>query len=385
MDGLTAPPSCFGENTWRSSSIWHAPRSGREPASISRGCSGRTRMKAQRDTRSTKRFELCARRQVTTRSTRPRARYGWPFRPCALMRKTWNSGRPRESGPRPRRWWPGSFFEGFGLPGSGPFEDWLAAERRHWTERSTHVLLGLCDALLREGRTEAALSAARRADGLDPLDERAARAVMGASALLGDSAAALDHFSRGTRSAPNPRDRLRSRCRHPIARRPHPLRVRRQDTTRRSHPERGGAPTGTIGGPRSGAELLLVHWERCQAGGGAAGLLLVGDSGTGKTRLLEEFLARVADRRVDGSGSCRRRRRGRGRWRPHRTRARRPARSTRPPRGVSGSHWCVRRPASRVGGAVSARCRRSRADDHRGVFDDCGRLGRRRAAGPRRG
>lgn len=186
----------------------------------------------------------------------------------------------------------GEFLEGFGLPGSGVFEDWLAAERRHWTERSTWVLLGLSDALLREGRTEAALSAARRADGLDPLNERAARAVMGASALLGDSVAALDHFARYTErhtreigSTPGADIRmLADRIRAGSAGRTRPA------AATRSAEERRRAPL--VGRARE-LDQLLEHWERCQAGGGAAGLLLVGDSGTGKTRLLEEFLGRI--------------------------------------------------------------------------------------------
>src|SRR6185436_14779842 len=39
--------------------------------------------------------------------------------------------------------------------------------------------------------------------------------------------------------------------------------------------------------------LLLEQWERCRSDGGATALLVLGDDGSGKTRLLEEFLARV--------------------------------------------------------------------------------------------
>ncbi|HEV8357632.1 MAG TPA: AAA family ATPase [Gemmatimonadales bacterium] len=186
----------------------------------------------------------------------------------------------------------GEFLEGFALPENSAFEDWLAVERRHWTARSTRVLLEHSDALLREGRADEALTVAHRADGLDPDNELVARAVMGACAVLGDSAAALDHFARFAErrireigSGPGPEIRvLADRIRTARAGRPRPAVGKTDVADRRRAPLVG-----------RGRELqrLLEHWERCRAGGGAVALLLVGDAGTGKSRLLEEFLARV--------------------------------------------------------------------------------------------
>ena len=186
----------------------------------------------------------------------------------------------------------GEFLEGFALPGSDTFEDWLAAERRHWTARSTRVLLGHGEALLREGRTEEALAVARRAAAIDPESELVVRAVMGACAVLGDSAAALDHFTRfadrrnrESGSGPGAETRvLADRIRAATAGRARSARASPSDGDRRRAPLVGRAHE---------LEHLLEQWERCRAGDGAAALLLVGDVGCGKTRLLDEFLARV--------------------------------------------------------------------------------------------
>jgi DNA-binding SARP family transcriptional activator len=186
----------------------------------------------------------------------------------------------------------GEFLEGFALPGSDGFEDWLGTERRHWRAQSTRVLLGHSETLLRQGRADAALEVARRADAADPGHELVARAVMSACAVLGDSGAALEHFARFTEhrarengSGPGAEtrqlaERIRTagggRARHVIA--PAPGGERRR------------AP---LVGRAGELEDLLAPWERCRGGGGATALLLLGDDGTGKTRLLEEFLARV--------------------------------------------------------------------------------------------
>ncbi len=194
----------------------------------------------------------------------------------------------------------GEFLEGFGLPGCDGFEDWLAAERQHWTARSVGVLLGHCAALLREGRAEAAVSAARRADAIDGNNELVARALMGASAILGDSAAALDHFARYTErlariidGTPGPEIRaLAERIRSARPGRPRPL------PGGATEPERRRAPL--VGRARELA-LLLEHWDRCRAQGSATALPLIGDAGTGKTRLLQEMLARI---RVAGGAAA---------------------------------------------------------------------------------
>src|SRR5262245_9727254 len=58
----------------------------------------------------------------------------------------------------------GEFLEGFAVPGAAGFEDWLAAERRHWNGRARDALLECAEALLARGNAAAAVAAGRRAD-----------------------------------------------------------------------------------------------------------------------------------------------------------------------------------------------------------------------------
>jgi DNA-binding SARP family transcriptional activator len=183
----------------------------------------------------------------------------------------------------------GEFLEGFGVAGCEGFEDWLAAERRHWSARCTGALLGWSDALLREGRAAEALAAAARAGDLDPLSEAAAMAGMAALAAQGDLGAALSlaerlaarlrelHLEPGTELL-RLGDRLRrGRTRPRVPSPPAPAERRRAPLVGRS---------GALGS-------ALDTWDRARAGQGASILVLEGDAGTGKSRLLDELASRA--------------------------------------------------------------------------------------------
>jgi len=184
----------------------------------------------------------------------------------------------------------GEFLEGFAVPGADGFEDWLASERRHWSGRSVAALLGWSGELLRQGHAAPALDAARRAETLDPASNSAACGVMTALAGLGDPGAALAHAERFT-------ERLRELGTTPaeetgrLAERIRKGRLRaRPPAFQPARVEQRRAPL--IG---RGHELgtLLDVWDRCRSGQGAAAIVLVGESGTGKTRLLEELAGRA--------------------------------------------------------------------------------------------
>jgi len=184
----------------------------------------------------------------------------------------------------------GEFLEGFAITGAETFDAWLAAERLHWRARSVVALLGLSEAALGQGHASEALAAARRAEALDPHSDLVARAAMTAHAVLGDVAAASEHYERfaarlasdvGSLPAEPTRvlhQRIRA-ARGPRAPQPTP------DTQ-----ERRRAPL--VGRGRELAQLLDL-WERCRSGTGATAIVVTGDSGSGKTRLLEEFAGRV--------------------------------------------------------------------------------------------
>jgi DNA-binding SARP family transcriptional activator len=192
----------------------------------------------------------------------------------------------------------GEFLEGFSVAGCEGIESWLASERRYWNQRAVGALLGWSEDLLREGHAGEALAAARRAEALNPHSDHAARAVMGALVVQGEAAAALAHGERfaaglgrdlGSAPAEETRmlvDRIRG-ARGPRAR------PREQPVEAIEHRR----------APLAGREMelgqLLALWERCRNGGGATAIVLVGESGTGKTRLLDEFTTRA---RLGGTG-----------------------------------------------------------------------------------
>jgi DNA-binding SARP family transcriptional activator len=192
----------------------------------------------------------------------------------------------------------GEFLEGFGVAGAAAFEDWLTAERVHWRERSLAALLGRSEALLRQGDAAGALAAARRAETLDPLSDLVARAVMTALAVQGDGSAAAAQYerfaallSRDAGSAPAEATRLLAE-RIRGSKGPGPAEAHLGEIERRRAP--------LVGRSRELAELQ-AHWERCRAGAGASAIVLQGDSGSGKTRLLEEFVSRV---RLSGAATA---------------------------------------------------------------------------------
>lgn len=192
----------------------------------------------------------------------------------------------------------GDFLEGFALPGASEFEDWLAGERVAWRQRSVEVLVRYSDLLLREGQSTDAAHAALRALALDPRSGHAVRAAIRALALAGDRAAALtryDEFARRVaeelRTTPDAETTALAE------------RVRRERLGPPAAPARARQPA-TLDArlPLVGREAelgrLLDTTATSLACRRAAALLIEGDSGTGKTRLLEELLARL---RLDGA------------------------------------------------------------------------------------
>jgi len=190
----------------------------------------------------------------------------------------------------------GEFLEGFAVPGASEFDDWLSAERRHWTARCVTVLAEWSGQLAREGRVEEAVKAATRALDLDPIAEMAVASLLRALALAGEPAAALrraEDYSRrleealGCEASPAIR-RLVEQIRKGRARPAIPA-VSRSGLEVRRVP---------LVGRETELKTLVDCWEQVRSGEGARLALIIGDPGTGKSRLAEEVGARA---RLDGA------------------------------------------------------------------------------------
>ena len=186
----------------------------------------------------------------------------------------------------------GRFMEGFEIPGATAFEDWLGATRLEWARRGSDLLAAAAERLLGRGDAAAAAELAARGARLDPGNTQAAMVAMRALALIDDRAGALrlhDEFLAvgvvADGRAPPAMAALATRIR-----------------SGRSGPDRSAAEAGQprrpplVGREEQLAALLGVSAAAC-AGGARLGLIR-GEPGTGKSRFLEELLARVA---LDGA------------------------------------------------------------------------------------
>ncbi|HEX6434708.1 MAG TPA: AAA family ATPase, partial [Gemmatimonadales bacterium] len=209
----------------------------------------------------------------------------------------------------------GDFMEGFFVPSAPRFDDWLERERANVRKQSIEVLTAHADQLVRGGRAPEAVPVALRTLALDPTSEPALRCAMKSLVLAGDRAGALAQYegfcsrlSQELNTAPgSDTQALAFRIRHERSIRPAPS-------------AKGKKEDGLLRLPLVGRESELSRMlevaESARQGRHAAAIMIEGDSGTGKTRLLEELLARLrlegvvvasvraveADHVEDGSG-----------------------------------------------------------------------------------
>lgn len=190
----------------------------------------------------------------------------------------------------------GEFLEGFAVPDASLFEDWLAAERTSWRRRGIEVLVRCADGLARSGRAREGVALAARALALEPTSEPAVRAALRAQALAGDRAGALELFDRFharlAQLGVEPGEETRVLV----------DRVRRERGPRREVQADSADDVALVRPPLGGRaeELarLLDGAARSARAGRAALLLLEGEPGIGKSRLLSEMLALL---RLDGT------------------------------------------------------------------------------------
>jgi DNA-binding SARP family transcriptional activator len=186
------------------------------------------------------------------------------------------------------------FLEGFGSDVSA-YEDWLGTERRIWNRRIVDVRLHVAEEDLRAGNARAAVQAAQQARRIDRLSEPVVTVLMRALVLDGDRSGALGEY-----------EAFVSVLRQDLGAAPSAAAVALAERIRRER----GAPLAAAAGPsptrrrpplvQRGSQLdeIWALWQRSRAASSAAVAMLIGDPGTGKTRLGDELSARM---RLDGA------------------------------------------------------------------------------------
>ena len=183
----------------------------------------------------------------------------------------------------------GAFLDGFAIPGCSTFEEWLAAERGARQRSGVDRLTARADELLAAGAVAEGQRLAEEAVALAPTSEPAVRALMRALALAGQRALALqacDALGRRLRdeldAEPEPETRgLRDRIHRGLG------------TRRRSEASADDVPTRPPLVGREAEMGVLGESVRTACIRRRPAIVIVeGESGSGKTRILEE----IADR-----------------------------------------------------------------------------------------
>jgi DNA-binding SARP family transcriptional activator len=192
----------------------------------------------------------------------------------------------------------GEFMEGFSVPEASQYEDWLAGERQHWRGVSVDVLIHRADELERVGRAAEAAGHAQRALGLDPHSERALQSLIRCLALCGDRSKALQRFEEFSARLQADLGMQPSRGTADLAdyiRRQRDLRQPSTAGAVETSPDVSDLPP-LVNRETELARLLEIECE-CRRQGRSAALVVEGEVGNGKSRILHELTARL---RLDG-------------------------------------------------------------------------------------
>ena len=188
----------------------------------------------------------------------------------------------------------GPFLAGFSLPASPEFEAWVNQERYAAERRYLEALAALMDRRAASGEYASAIACARRYLETDDLAEEVHRRLIELYAAAGDRSAALRQFERcavilerelGVSPLPETRAVYQAILAHqPLPEQTAPL---------------AWATLPSLHAPLVGRDEVLRQLERAyariQAGRGEV-VLIAGEAGIGKSRLIQEFAASCADR-----------------------------------------------------------------------------------------
>jgi DNA-binding SARP family transcriptional activator len=180
----------------------------------------------------------------------------------------------------------GEFLEGFALDDAPAFEEWAGTARTWWHQRATAVLTAAGETALASFRYADAIALARRALAYEPYGEAGVRLLMRAAALSGDIAGALAAFRDFSARLGEQLGEQPGRSLEELAERVRSMRWRRSTAIR--HAEEP---------PLVGRDALHREAFALVEAGLRAGprtLLVTGDPGAGRTRLLVECGERLA-------------------------------------------------------------------------------------------
>ncbi|CAN5755283.1 hypothetical protein BH20ACT12_BH20ACT12_02370 [soil metagenome] len=182
----------------------------------------------------------------------------------------------------------GEFLEGFSLDDAPDFEYWAGVERERWRRRAEAVFDRLSGLQLEAGEVEGAIVTAERWAGHAPLSESAYRRLMEVRFAAGDKAGALRAYEASRQALkeslgiePEPEtEALAARIR---------VEASPRLPRRRTAAARGAMEIPLVG--RSEEFGTLVREYHAAREGEARAVLVAGEAGIGKTRLISEFLA----------------------------------------------------------------------------------------------
>jgi len=183
----------------------------------------------------------------------------------------------------------GPFLAGFSLPGSAEFESWVALERSTWEQLYLSVLAALIEERTAKGEYQAAIAYARRYLEADNLAEDIHRRLIELYAAVGDRSAALRQFEccvkvleRELGVSPLPETRAAYQAALE-GRPPEPSfpAVKLAWTTL-------PGPEVPLVGREEALDGLRRAYARARSGRGGV-VLISGEAGMGKSRLMQEF------------------------------------------------------------------------------------------------
>jgi tetratricopeptide (TPR) repeat protein len=197
----------------------------------------------------------------------------------------------------------GDFLEGFAFRGT-LFEDWLMAERERLRELALEALARLLAQQRREGAAGPALRTALRLLAVDPLQESVHRTAMRLYAELGRRGSALHQYQvclgiLQTELAVEPEAETRQLYQEILTRPPALHSPDASDGSSGRATLRGDVAVLTSEGPLVGRGPEMARLQPVVVTGGDRGrvIVLVGEAGVGKTRLVSELAADAHSRR----------------------------------------------------------------------------------------